>query len=83
MTMSKRYRIRKLTPSECAKLMGFNKQVDKAIEDVGVSKTARYRCYGNSIVVNCIELIFEHLFKSQYDPEFETYDENFTQPSLT
>lgn len=34
---------------------------------------------GNSIVTNCIQLIWEHIFKSQYDPSYETYDENFTK----
>lgn len=74
-----RYRIRKLTPSECAKLMGFTSSDDQKMADVGISKTARYKAYGNSIVTNCIQLIWEHIYKSQYDPSYITYDENFTQ----
>ena len=44
---------------------------------VGVSNTQLYKQAGNGIVTNCIELLFEHLYKSQHDPDFECYDERF------
>ncbi len=74
-----KYRIRKLTPGECFTLMGFTSDDCKKCADIGVSNTQLYKQAGNSIVTNCIELIFEHIFKSQYNPSFKTYDENFTQ----
>ena len=74
-----RYRIRKLTPRECFKLMGLTfSDCDKAAA-VGVSNSQLYKQAGNGIITNCIELLFEHLYKSQYDPNFKCFDENFTQ----
>lgn len=74
-----KYRIRKLTPKTCARLMGLTWEDDDKMSAVGVSNTQRYKIYGNGIITNCIELLFEHLYKAQYDPDFECYDENFTQ----
>ena len=78
----KRFRIRKLTENETMKLMGFTQDDAKKCKDVGISKTQLYKQSGNSIVVDCIKLIWEHVFKSQYDPTYVTYDENFTQAVL-
>ena len=77
--VEKRYRIRKLTENECFKLMGFTPEDCKKCKDVGISKTQLYKQCGNSIVTNCIQLIWEHIYKSQCDPSYITYDENFTQ----
>lgn len=79
---NKKYRIRKLTENECFVLMGFNKEDCEKCKAVGVSKSQLYRQAGNSIVTNCIQLIWEHIYKSQYDPSYVTYDENFTQAAL-
>ena len=83
----KKFRIRKLTESECFKLMGFSSEDCQRCKDVGISKTQLYKAAGNSIVTNCIALLMEHLFKSQYDSSYKTFDEafneNFPQPSLT
>lgn len=52
------FRIRKLTPRECWRLMGFdNDDFDKA-QAAGISNTQLYKQAGNSIVVNCLEAIF-------------------------
>lgn len=52
------YRIRKLTPRECWRLMGFDDaDFDKA-QAAGISNTQLYKQAGNSIVVNCLEAIF-------------------------
>ena len=68
-------RIRKLTPKECWRLMGFeDSDIEKAQKN-GVSDSKLYMQAGNSIVTNCIELIMEHLYKAQYDPEFICTDE--------
>lgn len=57
------YRIRKLTPKECWRLMGFtDKQFQKA-QDAGVSNSQLYKQAGNSIVVDVLEHIFMNLFK--------------------
>ena len=57
-----RERIRKLTPRECWRLMGFaDEDFDKA-RGVGVSDTQLYKQAGNSIVVNVLEAVFKNLF---------------------
>lgn len=56
------HRIRKLTPKECWRLMGFtDEQFDKAMND-GVSKTQLYKQAGNSIVVDVMASFFRNLF---------------------
>lgn len=51
--------IRKLTPKECWRLMGFDdKDVDICINN-GISNTQLYKQAGNSIVVNVLEEIFK------------------------
>ena len=55
-------RIRKLTPKECWRLMGFDDEDFYKAEEVN-SKTQLYKQAGNSIVVNCIEEILINLFK--------------------
>ena len=61
---TKDFRIRKLTPKECWRLMGFtDEQFDKAKES-GISDSQLYKQAGNSIVVNCLYYIFKELFKN-------------------
>ena len=58
---SKYLRIRKLTPKECFRLMGFDDaDIDVLIEN-GISNTQLYKQAGNSIVVNVLEAIFDNL----------------------
>lgn len=55
------YRIRKLTPKECWRLMGFaDEDVDNAIA-VGMSNAQLYKQAGNSIVVNVLMAIFKQM----------------------
>ena len=55
-------RIRKLTPRECLRLMGWiDKQIDK-IAAARVSSTQQYKQAGNGIVVQVLEAIFKALF---------------------
>ena len=72
---NKRYRIRKLTENECWKLMGMTSEDCDKCKDVGMSKTQLYKQAGNGLVTNCIQLIFEHLFKAQYDNNYVCTDE--------
>lgn len=51
------YRIRKLTPLECFRLMGFSDEEFDKIK--GISNTQLYKMAGNSIVVNVLEAIFK------------------------
>ncbi len=56
------YRIRKLTPCECWRLMDFeNEDFDKA-KAAGISDTQLYKMAGNSI---CVGVLY-HLYKSLY-----------------
>lgn len=65
--MAKIYRIRKLTPRECFRLMGVSDaDVDK-IKAAGVSESQQYKMAGNSIVVQVLEGIFTQMFRK--DPE--------------
>lgn len=54
-------RIRKLTPGECFKLMGFTTEDYEKVRDSGISDTQIYKQAGNSIVVNVLEAIFTSL----------------------
>lgn len=53
-------RIRKLTPKECWRLMGFDDDDFEKAEKVN-SNTQLYKQAGNSVVVNVIEAIFDNL----------------------
>lgn len=59
--MGNTLRIRKLTPTECYKLMGFTAEDCKKASDGGVSNSQLYKQAGNSIVVNVLEAIFTSL----------------------
>lgn len=55
-------RIRKLTPLECFRLMGFDDEDFNKI--TGISNTQLYKQAGNSIVVDVLVHLFESLFKA-------------------
>lgn len=56
------FRVRKLTPLECWRLMGFDDEDFYKAKNAGVSNTQLYKQAGNSIVVDVLEKIFENLF---------------------
>ena len=56
------FKIRKLTPKECWRLMGFDDEDFEKAERVN-SNTQLYKQAGNSIVVNVLEAIFRNLLK--------------------
>lgn len=56
-------RIRKLTPKECFRLMGFDDE-DFAKAEAVNSNTQLYKQAGNSIVVDVLEAIFGELQKA-------------------
>lgn len=64
--MNNRFMIRKLTPLEYVRLMGLtDSDYDKMIS-VGMSYSSIYKQCGNGIVANCVQLIFEHLYKAMH-----------------
>ena len=58
------YRVRKLTPLECWRLMGITDYDYNQAASV-VAQTQLYRQAGNAIVVNVLEAIFSHLFSTK------------------
>ena len=56
------FRIRKLTPRECFRLMGMRDDDIDKIQGAGISNTQQYKMAGNSIVVDVLEAIFKNLF---------------------
>lgn len=55
------FRIRKLTPLECWRLMGFSDDDFKKAQSAGISNSQLYKQAGNSIVVNVLEGILRNL----------------------
>lgn len=70
-------RIRKLTPLECFRLMGFDDEDFNKI--TGISNTQLYKQAGNSIVVDVLVHLFESLFKAL---ESNEHAEIIKQPTL-
>ena len=56
------FRIRKLTPRECFRLMTMRDDDIDKIQEAGISNTQQYKLAGNSIVVDVLEAIFKNLF---------------------
>ncbi len=56
------FRIRKLTPRECFRLMGMRDDDIDKIQGAGISNSQQYKLAGNSIVVDVLETIFRNLF---------------------
>lgn len=70
------YRIRRLTPLECWRLMGFSDEDFRAAEaDEINSDTQLYAQAGNSIVVNVLEAIFGEMLPKGQDVEEEPEEE--------
>ena len=56
------FRIRKLTPTECFRLMDVDDTYIKRLLESGISNSQLYKLAGNSIVVSCMYHIFRKLF---------------------
>lgn len=70
----KKFRIRKLTPKECFRLMGVDDDDIDKMQSSKLSNSAQYKLAGNSIVVDVLYHIFRKLL-------VETQNED-TQPTL-
>ena len=57
-------RIRKLTPKECWRLMGFDDETFEKAEKIN-SNAQLYKQAGNSIVVDVLEKIFRNLLEGE------------------
>lgn len=61
-TLTEDMRIRKLTPRECWRLMGFSDEDFDRAKAAGISDTQLYKQAGNSIVVDVLMAIFRSLY---------------------
>ena len=61
------YRIRKLTPKECWRLMGFSDEDFEKAQSAGVSNSQLYKQAGNSIVVDVLMAILNNLIGGKDD----------------
>ena len=57
-----KYRIRKLTPRECFRLMDVDDADIDKIQGAGICNSQQYKLAGNSIVVNVLYHIFRKMF---------------------
>lgn len=57
-----RYRIRKLSPRECFRLMGVDDADIDKIQGAGISNSQQYKMAGNSIVVDVLYHLFRKMF---------------------
>lgn len=69
--------VRKLTPKEAHRLMGFRDEDYDKCKVIGMSDTQGYCQAGNSIVTDVVSLIAQHIYKAQYDDTYECLDEVF------
>ena len=58
----RKYRIRKLTPTECFRLQDVSDEDIEKMKQAGIAKTNLYKLAGNSICVACMFHIFRKLF---------------------
>lgn len=58
----KKFRIRKLTPRECFRLMGVDDSDIDKIQASGISNSGQYKLAGNSIVVDVLFHLFRKMF---------------------
>lgn len=56
------FRIRKLSPRECYRLMGVTEENIDKIQAAGISNSQQYKMAGNSIVVDVLYYIFKKMF---------------------
>ena len=67
--MHPKYRIRKLTPRECFRLMDVDDADIDKIQRTGICNSQQYKLAGNSIVVNVLYHIFREMFVEQGNEE--------------
>lgn len=60
-----KHRIRRLTPLECMRLMGFGDEDEEAMRAIGMSDAAITHCAGDSIVVDVLMDIFNEMISKK------------------
>ena len=75
-------RIRKLTPKECFRLMGFTDEDFSKAEQVPTSNAQLYKQAGNSIVVNVLEEILKELYINEKKTKRQTDQNRYEQLTL-
>lgn len=70
--------IRKLTPKECMKLMGFEEKDYQAMRDIGMSDSQIWHCAGDSIVTTCLMAIFGQMLPIS-EQELQQKIENYVE----
>lgn len=75
-------RIRKLTPKECFRLMGFSDEDFSKAEQVPTSNAQLYKQAGNSIVVDVLEEILKELFINEKKTKRQTDQTRYEQLTL-
>lgn len=65
----KKFRIRKLTPRECFRLMGVDDKDIDTMQASGISQSAQYKLAGNSIVVDVLYHLFRKMFIESDGPD--------------
>ena len=77
------YKVRKLTPLECWRLMSFSDEDFYKAKNVGMSNSQLYKQAGNSIVVKVLEGILENLFLNKSkENEFKTTTVKFRNKNV-
>ena len=56
-------RVRRLTPTECLALQGFDKSQAEKIKAAGISNAQMYKLAGNAVSVNVVEVIARNLLE--------------------
>ena len=74
-TLKNELRIRKLTPCECIKLMGFERKDYESLVDYGLSDSAIYHCAGDSIVATVLVGLFGTMTNKDYEQIIKDYVE--------
>lgn len=74
--------LKKLTPLECLKLMGFEEEDYKRLRQIGQTDTQIYHEAGDSIVVTVLMAIFGKLLGLDYEPIINNYVETLKGKAL-
>ena len=74
----KKFRIRKLTPRECFRLMGVDDKDIDTMQAAGISQSGQYKLAGNSIVVD----VLFHIFRKMFIETDQDFDGTPTQLTL-
>ena len=72
--------VRKLTPKECMRLMGFEDKDYEAMRECGMTDTQIYHCAGDSIVVSVLMGLFgEYLGVEDYERRIISYTDGLKE----